>query len=247
MTKYKCPTLGDCERANTGEVFERAPGEDLKCPGCATLLEPQRQAEPGRKRPLALVAGIGAAVVLLAAGGGYAYLKQAPADAVVAQAAPEAAPAPEAAASPAAPASAAAPQAAGGIAPDENDTAVLRRESEARLRDGQAQAAEAAGSKAAANEMMKLAIAKMAQGKLDEAEKELEAARARAPQQPLVYYNLAVLRLKQDRTDDALKQFEASFMAGFDHFNEMDSDPDLAVLRADPRFGDLVKKYRKGV
>jgi tetratricopeptide (TPR) repeat protein len=244
MTKYKCPTLGDCERANTGEVFERAPGEDLKCPGCATLLEPQLQAETGRKPSLAMVAGIGAAIVLLAAGGGYAYLKQAPADAVVAQAAPEAAPVSAAAAAPAA---ATAPQAAGGIAPDENDTAILRREGEARLLDGQAQAAEAAGSKAAANEMMKLAIAKMAQGKLDEAEKELEAARARAPQQPLVYYNLAVLRLKQDRTDDALKQFEASFMAGFDHFNEMDKDPDLAALRADPRFDGLVKKYRKGV
>ena len=242
MTKYKCPTLGDCERANTGEVFERAPGEDLNCPGCATLLEPQMPAQTGGKRPLALVAGIGAAVVLLA-GGGYAYLKQAPADAALGQAAPAAAAVPEAVAVAAAPATA---QAAGGIAPDENDTATLRREGEARLLDGQAQAAEAAGSKAAANEMMKLAIAKMAQGKLDEAEKELEAARARAPQQPLVYYNLAVLRLKQDRTDDALKQFEASFMAGFDHFKEMDGDPDLAALRADPRFDQLVKKYRKG-
>jgi len=235
MTKYKCPTLGDCERANTGEVFERAPGEDLKCPGCATLLEPQVHAETGRKRPLALVAGIGAVVVLLAAGGGYAYFKSAPAEAVVAQAASEVAPAP------------ATPQGAGGIAPSESDTAALRREGEARLLDGQAEAAESAGSKAAANEMMKIAIAKMAQGKFDDAEKELEAARARAPQQPLVYYNLAVLRLKQDRTDDALKQFEASFMAGFSHFSEMDSDPDLATLRTDPRFAELVKKYRKDV
>jgi tetratricopeptide (TPR) repeat protein len=239
MTKYKCPTLGDCERANTGEVFERAPGEDLKCPGCATLLEPQMNAETGRKRPLALVAGIGAAVVIMAVGAGYAYLKQAPADAVVAQAATETGPVAPSAPQPAS-------QATGGIAPAESDTAALRSEGEARLLDGQAQAAEAAGSKAAANEMLKIAIAKMAQGKLDDAEKELEAARARAPQQPLVYYNMAVLRLKQARTDDALKQFEASFMAGFSHFKEMDSDPDLAAMRADPRFAELVKKYRKG-
>lgn len=241
MTKYKCPTLGDCERANTGEVFERAPGEDLKCPGCATLLEPQMNAETGRKRPLVLVASIGAAVVLLAAGAGYAYFKKGPADAVMAQAATDPAPVPVA---PVAPQPV--PQATGGIAPSESDTAALRREGEARLLDGQAQEAEAAGSKAAANEMMKVAIAKMAQGKFDDAEKELEAARARAPKQPLVYYNMAVLRLKQDRTDDALKQFEASFMAGFSHFGEMDSDPDLATLRADPRFVELVKKYRKG-
>jgi tetratricopeptide (TPR) repeat protein len=232
MAKYKCPTLGDCERANTGEVFERAPGEDLKCPGCTTLLEPQLSSEAASKRPVALVAGVAAAIVLLGAGGAYAYLKRGPAEPVVAQAAADAAvPAPQ-------------QQARGGIAPSDSETAALRREGEARLVDGKAAEAESAGSKAAANEMLKVAIAKMAQGKLDDAEKEFEAARARAPQQPLVYYNLAVLRLKQQRTDDALKQFEAAFMAGFEHFKEMDSDPDLEALRADPRFTELVKKYR---
>jgi tetratricopeptide (TPR) repeat protein len=231
MAKYKCPTLGDCERANTGEVFERAPGEELKCPGCSTLLELQLSTEARTKGPVAKVAGIAAALVLLAAGGGYAYLKQGPAEPVVAQAQVDTTPA-------------AVPQAQAGLAPSEAETAELRREGEVRLRDGQAEQAEAAGSKAAANEMLKVAIAKMARGKLDDAEKELEAARARAPQQPLVYYNMAVLRMKQGRTDDALRQFEAAFMAGFSHFKEMDSDPDLDVLRADPRFAEMVKKYR---
>lgn len=195
-------------------------------------MDAQLPASAGKKLPVALIAGI-AVVVVAAAAGAYTYLKPAPAPEVALQAVPEA-PAPEETAAPA----------PSGIAPSDAETAALRREGEARLVDGQAEQAESAGSKAAANEMLKVAIAKMAQGKLGEAEQELEAARVRAPQQALVYYNLAVLRLKQQRTDDALKQFEAAFMAGFSHFKEMDSDSDLDALRADPRFADLIKKYR---
>lgn len=235
MAKYQCPTLGDCERANTGEVFEREPGEDLKCPGCSTLLEPKITADRQGLRPGAVPLAIAAALVILVAGGGYAYYQHGAQETVVAQAASEPAQT--------APASAASEKQVG-IAPSAEETAVLRREGESSLVDGKAAEAEAAGSKAAANEMLKVAIAKMAQGKLDDAEKELAAARERAPQQPLVYYNTAVLRLKQARTDEALKQFEAAFMAGFTHFKEMDADTDLDALRADPRFAELVKKYR---
>ena len=93
--------------------------------------------------------------------------------------------------------------------------------------------------------MLKLAIAKMAQGKLDEAEKVLLESRAKSPTQPLIAYNLAVLRLKQGRREDALKEFEASFVAGFRYFDEMDRDKDLDNLRKDLRFTKLVALYRK--
>jgi predicted Zn-dependent protease len=89
-----------------------------------------------------------------------------------------------------------------------------------------------------------VAIADMAQGKLDDAEKQLDDAKARDPKQSLVYYNLGVLRLKQSRTDDALTQFEASFLNGFQYFDAMAQDPDLDGIRQDPRFVALVKKYR---
>ena len=49
MAKYKCPTLGDCDHANRGEIFERAPGEDLKCPGCNTLLNPVAAPDGGSR------------------------------------------------------------------------------------------------------------------------------------------------------------------------------------------------------
>lgn len=240
MAKYKCPTLGDCDRANAGEVFERAPGEDLKCPGCATLLEPQAAPAATNGKPKLLVPLLAAAVVAAGAGA-YFFLKKQPGAEAVAQA-----PAVEAAAAPI-PTSSAAPAPAkvgGGIAPAEAQSAELRRESEKQLIEGKAGAAEDAGNLAAANEMMKVAIARMAQGKLEDAEKELLAARSRAPKQPLVYYNMAILRLKQARTEDALKEFEGAFLAGFTHFREMDADSDLDQLRKDPRFTRLVAQYR---
>ncbi|MEX5745089.1 hypothetical protein [Massilia sp. X63] len=238
MAKYKCPTLGDCDRANAGEVFERAPGEDLKCPGCSTLLEAQAGPNPTGGKPKLLVPLVAAAVVVIGAGA-YLFLKPQPemaAEAVAQAEAPAAAPVQTEAVAP--------QEARTGIAPSDAETAAQRRQSEQALVAGKASEAESAGSQAAANEMLKVAIAKMAQGKLDEAEKELLAARLRAPKQPLVYYNMAVLRLKQARTDDALKEFEGAFLAGFSHFREMDADTDLDQLRKDPRFDKLVKQYR---
>lgn len=88
-----------------------------------------------------------------------------------------------------------------------------------------------------------MAIADMTQGKLDAAEKALNDAAARDPKQSLVYYNLAVLRLRQGRADDALKEFEASFLNGFPYFDQMAKDPDLDGIRNDPRFIALLKKY----
>jgi tetratricopeptide (TPR) repeat protein len=119
-----------------------------------------------------------------------------------------------------------------------------RKDSDAKLSNGDASGAESASNQVAAKEMVKVAIAQMSQGKLDDAEKELSDAAARDPKQSLVYYNMAVLRLKQGRTDDAFKELEASFLNGFSYFDEMQKDPDLDAIRNDPRFTALIKKYR---
>ena len=111
------------------------------------------------------------------------------------------------------------------------------------IRTGAAQA-ELRSNKAASNELIKIAIAKMAQGKLDEAEIDLLESQKRTPQQSLVYYNMAILRLKQGRSNDALKEFESSFKSGFSHFKMMDQDSDLDEFRKSPSFLALVAKYR---
>ena len=248
MPTYKCPTIGDCERANAGEIFVRSPGEDLHCPDCSTLLEPQASAvAKGPSKKLIAGAVAVAVVAVIGAGGGFFYKRSHSAAEAVSQAVT----APfdgAASATPVVvaetPASSTSAATSVGISPSEADISAQRKDSDTKLSQGDAPGAEAASNQVAAKEMVKVAIAQMSQGKLDDAEKELSDAAARDPKQSLVYYNMAVLRLKQGRTDDALKELEASFLSGFSYFDEMQKDPDLDGIRNDPRFTALVKKYR---
>jgi hypothetical protein len=259
MATYKCPTLGDCDRANLGELFLRAPGEDLKCPSCSTLLElqvGQPAAQGLDKRVIAAAIALG--IVVIGAGAGYYYKKvRAPAleapgsTSISASTADVAGPAvPPISASSATVGVAASDSApstvasAGGIAPTDEDIKQTRREGDSKLTTGDSAGAATASNQAAAKELVKSAIAQMSQGKLDEADKDLSDALARDGKQPLVYYNVAILRLKQGNVDDALKQLEASFLNGFKFFDQMDKDPDLDSIRQDPRFIDLEKRYR---
>lgn len=247
MPIYKCPTLGDCDRANLGEIFTRAPGEDLHCPGCSTLLELQPERPTVRSLDKRVIAGAVAVALLAIAGGGGGYYyktshaKQAGVAATTAVAKTTAS---SIAVSATSVSTTPVPAGNGGIAPADADINAQRKEGDAKLSQGDAAGAESVSNQAAAKEMIKVAIAEMAQGKLGNAEKELTDAAARDPKQPLVYYNMAVIRLKQGRTDDALKEFEASFLNGFTYFDEMAKDPDLDGIRNDPRFLALVNKYR---
>ncbi|WLE62624.1 tetratricopeptide repeat protein [Burkholderia plantarii] len=258
MANYKCRARGDCDRAERGEVFVLSPGENLNCPGCGLpleLLDTETRKPTSKVSIAAAVAGI---VVLALAGGGYYYsghraearadTRQASTAAMPAStpsaplaSAPVATVAGQAPASvPAAPVIASGPS---GIAPTDADIAALRKQGDEKLAKADAAGAEAASNDAAAKEMIKVAIADMTQGKLDDADKALSDAAARAPKQSLVYYNLGVLRLRQGRTDDALKALDESFQLGFAYFDQMAKDTDLDSIRNDPRFVALLKKY----
>jgi hypothetical protein len=242
MTQYHCPALVDCPRADARELFDLPTASNNKCPTCQSPLVPAVQ--PGAAAPAGggskktLLAGGGAVVLALAAAGAW-YLSHRPAAAPASATAPAPAAAAPAAAPPAEPAAA-----SNGIVPDAAETAALKRQGETQLVSGAAGDAELASSKAAANELIKLAVAKLAQGKLEDAEKDLLAAKEKDPRQSLVNYNLGVLRLRQNRTDDALKELEASFMKGFPYFDQLAQDSDLAPLRKDARFAALLKRYQ---
>jgi len=244
MAQYRCPALGDCDRANSGELSEHGLGDQPHCPSCNTpleLVEPGSVSSQGMKpqgnKKMLILAGGGVAVVAIAA-------------TVVAMRSPGqgAGSTPTAAASSPAPvvAVASAPAATGsGIAPNQQDIDQQKGASASAVLSGAATDAENAAAKVIANEIIKVGIAKLAQGSLADAERSFNEALQKDPKNSLAYYNLGILRLRQGKQDEALKSFEASFMAGFKAWSEMEQDTDLAALRKDPRFTELVSRYRK--
>lgn len=70
-------------------------------------------------------------------------------------------------------------------------------------------------------------------------------ARDRDATESLIYYNLAIERLRQKQPEEALNQLEAAFMVGFSHFDAMEKDRDVDPLSSEPKFKKLVGLYRK--
>jgi hypothetical protein len=264
MYKYRCKAVADCPVADSGELTtSNSMLDEPKCKVCGGSLEladsmdgdSSKSRNGGVNRSAIVVAAL--VVIAVAAGGGwYAFgsagKPKSVEQAAVAQEATNAAP-PQAAPVPAAPAAVAAVPAistqpsSGGITPSDTETSNARREADRKLSNGEFSEAEKKAARAAALEMIKTAVAKLGQGDLAGAEKELMQARERDTTEPLVYYNLAIVRLRQKQPDEALNQLEAAFMAGFSHFDAMDKDRDLDPLRGDPKFKKLVGIYRKGV
>lgn len=254
MSKYHCKNFGSCPKADAHEELEIAPGMDPLCPECGmtlTLAEAQTVGPVTKKWMVPAVIGV---VTVVMAGGGYLWWQAKQKEVVVtaAGAAVEAlTPVAKQLASAAADAlkdkltELPAPGAAAG-APSESEIDALKQAGESGLVKGDAQGAGMASERAVALEMIKSAIAYLGQGDLTKAESELNTAKARAPGEPLVYYNLAVVRIKQQRIDDALTLLETAFAKGFKSIDAMQRDPDLAPLRKDARYQALLGKHRKG-
>ena len=254
MAKYHCKNFGSCPKADAHEELEIAPGMDPLCPECGMTLTPAEAQTDGTVAKKWMVPAVIGVVAVVMAGGGY-WWWQSKQKAVVVTAAGVAVEALTPVAKQLASAAAdalkdklsgqPAPGTAAG-APSEGEIDALKKAGEAGLVKGDAQGASKASERAVVLEMVKTAIAYLGQGDLAKAESELNTAKARAPGEPLVYYNLAVVRIKQRRTDDAFTLLETAFAKGFKGLDAMARDPDLAPLRKDARYQALLDKYRKG-
>jgi len=254
MYKYICKSVGDCSIADRGEpITSETMLNDPKCEVCAGPLELIEESgasassqNNGTKRGVIIA---GAVAVLAIAGIGGWYVSHSKTDhqeslqTVSSQESTVQATSQEAVASTTEPMT---QTVSGGIAPSEAETSTARRAADTSLGNSEFSEAEKKAARAAALEMIKTAVAKMGQGDLVGAEKELMEAKARDASEPLVYYNLSIVRLRQKQPEEALKQLEAAFMAGFSHFDAMDQDHDLDPLRNNPKFKELMLTYRKG-
>lgn len=254
MYKYKCKSVGDCSVANRGEpITSETMLNDPKCEVCGCALEFIEESGVGagsskRGGKGGVIAAAAVAVLAVAGAGGWYvwHSKAAPQEPLETASAQVPTEQPTSLVA-AVPTDTGMPQTVGGgIAPSDAETSSARRMADKSLSSGEFSEAEKKSARAAALEMIKTAVARMGQGDLVGAEKELMQAKERDATEPLIYYNLAIVRLRQNQPEEALKQLEAAFMAGFSHFDVMDQDHDLDPLRNDPKLKELMRLYRKG-
>jgi len=73
-----------------------------------------------------------------------------------------------------------------------------------------------------------------------------EEARRRAPDSPMTNYNLACVHARMNHREDALYYLEQSARVGMTDAAHMEADPNLANLRGEPRYRELVASLRAG-
>jgi hypothetical protein len=61
---------------------------------------------------------------------------------------------------------------------------------------------------------------------------------------PMLDYNRCIARVRQGDTDGAVRSLRDAFQHGFRDFALLESSPDLAPLKNDPRYMALVARYR---
>lgn len=87
-------------------------------------------------------------------------------------------------------------------------------------------------------------VLSMQQRRYDLALQDLKMAEALDPQDRFVAYNLAALYSLQNQPDRGLAALGKALDHGFDDFNALRSDPDLANLRRDPEFPKLLERHK---
>lgn len=96
----------------------------------------------------------------------------------------------------------------------------------------------------AAAQLMNAATQLVQQRKYAEAEKICSQAQEIAPFFPLTSYNLACFQALKGKKEDALANLEKAVAAGFANAPHMLKDDDLASLREEPKFMELVTKAK---
>ena len=243
MAMYKCKNFGSCSRADTGEEFSLAAGADDKCPECGSSLDHvgNDTAESGngggtRRKPV-LIASVAGAIALVLAGVG--YMTWSKNQVVILRPDPNAAPVASAPAKPAPTPPKPAPPVAVEKPPVEKPEPMVAKEMAARKTCDEATLAKQADAdkvcrRATAITLTNSGVLAAIGGKLEQAEKDYLAAREKDPDFPELYFNLAVLKARQNKGSEAVDNLTLATTKGFTQFSAIKSEPALQQLKSDP-------------
>lgn len=87
--------------------------------------------------------------------------------------------------------------------------------------------------RASAVTLMNSGVLAAIDGKLDAAEKDYLAAKEKDPDFPELYFNLAVLKARQEKGSEALDNLTLASAKGFKQFSAIKAEPALQKLKAD--------------
>lgn len=246
MSVYKCKNFGSCSRADFGEEFSLAAGGDDKCPECGFTLVgvddigavSSKENAFGSKKQMLIVGLIGA-VVLAAAGGGYWSWKSKKVVELRPDASYKYVPLDEKSANPSSGASVAGAGTSGGAsAATPKPAPMVANEVAARKTCDEATKAKHNDAAkicrhATAITLMNSGVLAAIDGKLDQAEKDYLAAKDKDPDFPELYFNIAVLKARQNKASEAVDNLTLANTKGFTQFSAIKSEPALQKLKSD--------------
>ena len=229
MAKHICKNYGSCTKADSREAIELVPGSEPLCDECGFKLEPvDAKSEPGTVNRKLIVSGLATIVVIAAAIGAYLLMpphNKTKAVAINTSTVPVT-------------------STAGGVAPDGKTLVSQKRDADAKILEAGGAGAPATQKTVIAKEYIKAAIPLMQAGKWQEAEAQLLKAKTENPDEPLIYVNTAIVRLKQTRDKEALTDLETAFKKGFKDFATLEGDADLKPLTTKPDYGAMAATYK---
>lgn len=245
MVMYLCKNKTNCDKADRSELVDIAPGATEKCPECGMTMKPAAGGRPdvapgaaansnddGTGPPLMLMGAIAAVVIAVAGSTGYAFRCKIPvlgakfcAASVIKTT----------------PASASRPD---GEAPVRAQSS----QSEQSAKNNCERAVEQVDldrlkicNRANAITLSNSGTLSATMGKLDDAERDYQAAIAKDPSFDGVYVNYAALKVRQGKNADAIGLLDTSVKNGFGPLDFIEQDPVFKPLFADPVWGKKLK------
>jgi tetratricopeptide (TPR) repeat protein len=91
--------------------------------------------------------------------------------------------------------------------------------------------------------MSRLVFVYSAQHELSKALDVLQNIRQIEPDNPGIYYNIACIYAKQNKTDKSVEWLKQAIEKGFHNWDLIKSDPDLANIRNTPYLTELIKNH----